>query len=251
MMLCNLVFFFVFRLFPSVVVTADFPSPVVPILSILFRHFNISHVLFHHIHTPPFHVSSFLAVPPSASLSQYTYHISSVHVQTTSVLPLVFSLQTVPPVPGMFSFLILSILVTPNENRNIFNSDISVVLSCLLLFRTLHYSVQSCSCILNPPLSPPLLLAFSLTVSVTCLSFTHTCILSFSYLTFIALLSEEYLQLNVICKHHGPRSFLADLTRLPIHHHCKQTTAQNQSLVQSHFTLNPSVTPTAHLKHTM
>ena len=51
--------YFFFRLFPSVVATADFPSPVVPIFSILFRHFNLSHVLFHHIHKPPFWPSPF------------------------------------------------------------------------------------------------------------------------------------------------------------------------------------------------
>ena len=42
-----------------------------------------------------FHVSSFLATP---SFSQYTHHVSSVRVYTNSVLPLVFSPQTVPPV---------------------------------------------------------------------------------------------------------------------------------------------------------
>ena len=37
-----------------------------------------------------FPVSSFLATPSSASFSQYTHHLSSVHVHTTSVSPLVF-----------------------------------------------------------------------------------------------------------------------------------------------------------------
>ena len=45
-----------------------------------------------------FSVSSFMATPSSASFSQYTHHISSVHVHTTSVSPLVFSLQPAPPV---------------------------------------------------------------------------------------------------------------------------------------------------------
>ena len=53
-------FFFLFRLFPSGVATADFPSPVVPIFCILLRHFNLGHVLFHHIHKPPFWPSPFL-----------------------------------------------------------------------------------------------------------------------------------------------------------------------------------------------
>ena len=52
-------FFFFFRLFPSGVATADFPSPVVSINSIFLRHFNLSHVLFHHIHKPPFWPSPF------------------------------------------------------------------------------------------------------------------------------------------------------------------------------------------------
>ena len=75
-----------------------------------------------------FPISSFLATPSSASFSQYTHHLSSVGVHTISVLPLEFSLQTFPPVLSLWcthnSFLILSILVTPNDNRNIFNSAI-------------------------------------------------------------------------------------------------------------------------------
>ena len=44
----------------------------------------------------------------------------------------------------MYSFLILSILVTPNENRNIFNSAISISASCF--FRQCHclQPVQHC-----------------------------------------------------------------------------------------------------------
>ena len=74
-----------FRLFPSGVATADFPSPVVSINCIFLRHFNLSHVLFHHTHKPPFWpspVSSFLATPSSASFSKYTHHLSSVYVHT-------------------------------------------------------------------------------------------------------------------------------------------------------------------------
>ena len=48
-----------FGFFPSGVATADFPFPVVPIVCILLRHFNLSHVLFHHIHKPPFWPSPF------------------------------------------------------------------------------------------------------------------------------------------------------------------------------------------------
>ena len=41
------------------VATVDFPSPVVSINCILLRHFNLRHVLFHHIHKPPFWPSPF------------------------------------------------------------------------------------------------------------------------------------------------------------------------------------------------
>ena len=52
-------------------------------------------------------VSSFQAIPSSASFSQYTHHLSSVHVQTTSVLPHVFSPQTAT------SALMYSVLIFP------------------------------------------------------------------------------------------------------------------------------------------
>ena len=52
-------FFFFFRLFPSGVATADFPSPVVSINCIFLRHFNLSRVLFLHINKPPFWPSPF------------------------------------------------------------------------------------------------------------------------------------------------------------------------------------------------
>ena len=52
------IFFFV-RLLPSKVPISDFPSPFGPIFCILLRHFNLSHVLSHHIHKPPFLPSPF------------------------------------------------------------------------------------------------------------------------------------------------------------------------------------------------
>ena len=55
----NIIFFFFFRLFPLGVARADFPSPVVSINCIFLRHFNLRHVLFHHIHKPPFWPSPF------------------------------------------------------------------------------------------------------------------------------------------------------------------------------------------------
>ena len=45
-------FFLSFRLLPSRVATADFPTAFGPMLCILFRHFNHSHVLSHRIHKP-------------------------------------------------------------------------------------------------------------------------------------------------------------------------------------------------------
>ena len=44
-----------------------------------------------------FPVFYFLATPSSASVSQYTHHLSSVDVHITPVLPLGFSPQTFPP----------------------------------------------------------------------------------------------------------------------------------------------------------
>ena len=111
-----------FGFFPSSVATADFPSPVVPIFCILLRHFNLSHVLFHHIHKPHFWPSPFplswqlhpqhpspnipiifpqyMFIPPQSRLSCFLSKPSHLCC----------------PVPLMYSFLILSILVTPNEN---------------------------------------------------------------------------------------------------------------------------------------
>ena len=59
-----------FRLFPSGVATADFLSPVSPINCILLRHFNLSHVLFHHIHKPPFWPSPFPTSPLTSSAAE-------------------------------------------------------------------------------------------------------------------------------------------------------------------------------------
>ena len=46
--------------------------------------------------------------------------------------------------------------------------------------------------------------------------------LQFLFYMCLALAADH----NVIGKHHGPWSFLSDLIRHPIHHHCKQTRAQ-------------------------
>ena len=52
-------FFFFFRLFPIRGRHSGFSYPVAHIFCILLRHFNLSHVLFHHIHKPPFWPSPF------------------------------------------------------------------------------------------------------------------------------------------------------------------------------------------------
>ena len=49
--------FFFFRLLPSTVATADFPSQFGPNFCILLRHFNHCHVLSHRIHKRPFYPS--------------------------------------------------------------------------------------------------------------------------------------------------------------------------------------------------
>ena len=50
---------FLFRLLTSRVVTADFPSPFVPIFCILLHHFSHCNVLSHRIHKPPLRSSPF------------------------------------------------------------------------------------------------------------------------------------------------------------------------------------------------
>ena len=78
-------FFFFFRLFPSGVATADFPSPVVSIFCIFLSHFNLSYVLFHHIllfGLPHFLfpgnsiLSILLPIYPSRFLCRCPYHLS-------------------------------------------------------------------------------------------------------------------------------------------------------------------------------
>ena len=113
--------------FPSGVATADFSSPVVPIFCILLGHFNLSHVVFHN--TPislrfglpgflfpgKFILSILLPIYPSYFLCICPYHVG--------LASYIFSPNHPPyDVPLLYSFLILSILVTSNETRNIFNS---------------------------------------------------------------------------------------------------------------------------------
>ena len=74
-------------------------------------------------------LSILLPIYPSSFLRRCPYHLS--------LASRVFSLNfPTCAVPLMYSFLILSILVTPNENRNIFNSATSISASCLFVSAT-------------------------------------------------------------------------------------------------------------------
>ena len=71
-------------------------------------------------------LSILLPIYPSSFLRRCPYHLS---------LASRFFSQNFPTsaVPLMYSFLILSIRVTPNENHNIFNSATSISASCLFV----------------------------------------------------------------------------------------------------------------------
>ena len=74
-------------------------------------------------------LSTLLPAYPSPFLSTCPYHLS--------LASRVFSPnRPTCAVPLMYSFLILSILVTPNENRNIFNFATSISVSCLFVSAT-------------------------------------------------------------------------------------------------------------------
>ena len=121
--------FFFFRLLPSGVVRgrqSGFSISInfVPILE-LHPPLSLPSPLSPHPYTffSAFPISSFRAVPSSAIFCQHTQHLSSVHDQITPVLPCDFSPnRPTCAVALVYSFLILSILVTPNENRNSSNS---------------------------------------------------------------------------------------------------------------------------------
>ena len=127
-------------------------------------------------------------------------------------------------------------------------SPIIRILYSSLLFRTLHYFELRSSTFAT--ISPRIF-----TVPLPLSSHSHICILSFSYwlsslfspkhissspvsllYQFLALATDHNI---VIGKHHGPWSFLSDLIRHPIHHHCKQTRTQSRSLMQPHLHLEP------------
>ena len=70
-----------------------------------------------------------LPIYPSSFLRRCPYHLTLASRVLSPNFPTC-------AVPMMYSFLILCILVTPNENRNIFNSDTSISASCLFVSAT-------------------------------------------------------------------------------------------------------------------
>ena len=74
-------------------------------------------------------LSILLPIYPSSFLRRCPYHLSLASRVFSPNFPTC-------AVPLMYSFLILSILVTPNENRNIFNSATSISASCLFVSAT-------------------------------------------------------------------------------------------------------------------
>ena len=105
--------FYLFRLLPLGVATADVASPFDSIIYILLRHFRHCHALSRRIHRPLFRPSPFpiswqlrrqhlLLIYPSSFTRMYLY------VQTASILPLVFSLQPVPAALSLSTKIITS-----------------------------------------------------------------------------------------------------------------------------------------------
>lgn len=90
-------------------------TPSHPFPSILLSHTNLLHVL-HYIGGLPFFLSSFV---------QYIHYPSSAHMSPNHLTH---------AIPVMCSCLILSLLVTPNENINIFNS---ATFACLFVSDTM------------------------------------------------------------------------------------------------------------------
>ncbi|KAI5089826.1 NK-tumor recognition protein isoform X1 [Silurus meridionalis] len=122
------------------VATADHPSPHHPVLHICLFHTNYLHVFPHHIHEPPPWPSFF---PPTWWLhpqhsSTNIIHVPPLHMAkpSQSRLPHLVTKTSYMRCPLINSFLILSILVTSNENLNIFSSATSSSTSCPLLNAT-------------------------------------------------------------------------------------------------------------------
>uniref|UniRef100_A0AAR2JPB9 Protein FAM50A n=1 Tax=Pygocentrus nattereri TaxID=42514 RepID=A0AAR2JPB9_PYGNA len=131
------------KLLPLGVATADHLPPSCPIHCLLYFQTNHLHVHLHYIHKPSLRSTS------SPSTRQLHLQHSLIYIiDDISIYPL-FLLNTCPnhlnlaslalspncstfTVPLICSFLILSILVTPNENLSIFISATSSLASCLL-----------------------------------------------------------------------------------------------------------------------
>ena len=95
-------------------------------------------------------ILSILLPISSSFLRTYPYHLS------LTLACRVFSPnRPACAVPLMYSFLILSILVTPNENRNIFNSATAISASCIFVSATVSnpYNIAGLTATLCVPYS--------------------------------------------------------------------------------------------------
>ena len=105
--------FFIFRLLPFGVATADSPSPFCSILRVFLRHFHCCHVLSHRIHKPPFRSSPFL-FPGSSIVSVLLPIYPAASFLSTCPNHLGLASRTSSPngptcaVPLMYSFLVHS-----------------------------------------------------------------------------------------------------------------------------------------------
>ena len=139
-----------FRLLPSRVATADFPSPVVPNFCILLRHFNLSHVLFHHIHKPPFWPSLF----------PHSWQFHDFHPQHPSPnTPIIFPLYMSKPPQSCLVFspnhpVLLHLSFFPLTLSRIFSLHAYVLPSAFLylfLSTYLLHRFNNCMDVLNGP----------------------------------------------------------------------------------------------------
>ena len=174
-----------FRLLPLGVATAAVPPPFGSIICILLRHFNHCHVLSHRIllrhfnhchvlphriHKPPFRPTPFplswqllprhpspnipvifppyMSIPPQAHLSCFIPKPSHLRRPSNLLIP--------------DTGCVLSILVTANEKRNIFNSATSISASCLFVSATISdpYNIAGLTATLYTFLPLSLVLAY-------------------------------------------------------------------------------------------
>ena len=154
--------------------------------------------------------------------------------------------------------MILSIIVTPSENSNIFNYATSpppVFRQCHLLQPIQHCWSQCRLACTHSLAIPKAKTAPLVSHRAVILSLIHTHVFCLSPIDFHHSSLQLYLQLSsfsstcsllslqITCyvtgKHHGPWSFLSDLIRHPIHHHCKQIRDQSRCSMQSHLQLEP------------